>query len=118
MKKLVKTCLLSCFLGFACTFTYGQVPYWIWANGETGIATTNTVKTDPYGNVYVAGSFTGDSITLGSYTLYNANPILLKTDLFLAKYSANGEVLWAISAGGPWLKVQLRWLLIPGAMFI
>jgi len=100
MKKLAKTCLLSCFLGFSCTFAYGQVPYWIWANGETGIATTNTVKTDPYGNVYVAGSFTGDSITLGSYTLYNANPILLKTDLFLAKYNADGEVLWAISAGG------------------
>lgn len=100
MKKLSLVYLLSCFLELVSTFTYGQVPYWVWANGETGIATTNTVKTDPYGNVYVAGSFTGDSITLGSYTLYNANPILLKTDLFLAKYNADGEVLWAISAGG------------------
>lgn len=98
MKKIVYTYVLGCFLGLAGTSAYGQVPYWAWAEGAIGSDAGYSVATDPSGNIYVAGNFMHDSITLGSFTLYNS--YWFKSDLFLAKYNADGEVLWAISAGG------------------
>ena len=98
MKKMIYAYFLGCLLGLAGTAVYGQVPNWVWAEGAVGTETGYSVATDPSGNVYVAGNFTCDSITLGSYTFYNS--YWFTTDLFLAKYNADGEVLWAISAGG------------------
>lgn len=45
-------------------------------------------------NVYATGYF-NDSITIGGQTLYSKG----LSDLLVAKYSASGEVLWAVNAG-------------------
>lgn len=51
---------------------------------------------DAAGNVYVAGSFSSSTLTLGGITLTNAGG----TDLFVAKLDANGNWLSAVRAGG------------------
>lgn len=70
----------------------------IWAKNAVGGADGKVVTSDASGNIYVAGVFNGDSIIFGSSVLYNdsADPM----DLFLVKYTANGNVLWARSADG------------------
>jgi gliding motility-associated-like protein len=70
----------------------------LWAksagNGNGDVA--YSVATDAFGNAYVTGAFTSSSITFGTYTLLNAGG----TNVFLVKYDASGNVLWARSAGG------------------
>jgi hypothetical protein len=53
---------------------------------------------DKVGNAYAIGFFQSDSITFGSTTLFNI--AIPYTSLFVVKYSSNGNVLWAKSAGG------------------
>jgi hypothetical protein len=53
----------------------------------------NSVSTDGPGNAYITGSYGSPSIVFGTYTLTGGNA-------FIAKYDANGNVLWAKSSGG------------------
>jgi hypothetical protein len=69
---------------------------WAKSAGGTNFDGGNSVTTDANGNCFVTGSFRSSSITFGSYTLTNAGVY----DMFLVKYDANGNVLWAKSAGG------------------
>ncbi|GAB3171688.1 SBBP repeat-containing protein [Telluribacter humicola] len=66
-----------------------------WSTGgpteDRGYATT----VDNSGNVYATGSFTG-TVTFGSITLTSTG----SSDVFIVKYSSNGDVLWAFKAGG------------------
>jgi gliding motility-associated-like protein len=55
------------------------------------------VATDASGNVCVTGSFYNTSIIFGTDTLTNAGGG--DYDIFLAKYDASGNVLWAKGAG-------------------
>ena len=55
-----------------------------------------TVAVDDAGNVYVSGEFWSSSVTFGSYTITNSG----SADIFLVKYDADGNVLWAKSASG------------------
>ena len=48
--------------------------------------------------LFRSGYFASSSITFGSYTLTNAGAGTF--DLFLAKYNADGDAMWATSAGG------------------
>lgn len=48
------------------------------------------------GNVFVTGFFTSSTITFGSITLTNTG----SADMFIIKYDANGNVLWAKGIGG------------------
>jgi hypothetical protein len=52
------------------------------------------VTTDNAGNVYLTGAFT-DTVSFGNHTLVGGG-------LFFVKYSANGNVIWAKSAGAPY----------------
>jgi hypothetical protein len=72
----------------------------IWAKnaGGTGDDGASSVAADGSGNIYVTGSFTSPTITFGSITLTNAGSST--NDLFLAKYDASGNIIWAKSAGG------------------
>lgn len=79
---------------------YAAEPSWQWAQqadvsapGATASATA--VAVDPNGNTYVAGSFEG-TVVFGKQTLA-ASPY---PDLFIAKYDAGGNVLWALPIGG------------------
>ncbi|MEW6469916.1 MAG: SBBP repeat-containing protein [Bacteroidota bacterium] len=64
------------------------------ADGDVG----NGVVADASGNVYITGWFTSASITFGSGTITNAGTG--SSDVFVAKYDASGNPLWARSAGG------------------
>ncbi|GAA0875841.1 hypothetical protein GCM10009118_22500 [Wandonia haliotis] len=70
----------------------------IWAKGAGGneYETANSLHTDAAGNVYVTGSFSSSSVSFGAITLNQ----YYSDDMFLAKYDANGNVLWAKSVGG------------------
>jgi hypothetical protein len=69
----------------------------VWAKngGSTAGDTAYAVGLDPSGNVYVAGHFSGtmtvDGVTVTSSGLF---------DIFLAKYTSNGTLLWLKRAGG------------------
>jgi hypothetical protein len=74
----------------------------LWAKGEggTGYDGANSISTDASGNVYVTGFYASSTITFGTFTLTNADPIGLLGDMFIVKYDASGQVLWAKRAGG------------------
>ncbi len=76
----------------------------VWARSAGGNKNDyiGSVTTDHLGNVYVAGSFESSTITFGSTTYTNASSggTLPRSDLFLVKYDAAGNVLWARSVGG------------------
>lgn len=62
------------------------------------------VSTDPNGNVFITGYFYSSTITFGSITLTNSQIITdPKTpptpDVYIVKYDASGNVLWAKSGG-------------------
>jgi hypothetical protein len=96
----MKKTLLLFFFSSICSihFLLAQAPSWVWARGEggTGDDCTTGITTDAIGNVYVVGNFDSPTLTLGSTTLNNAG----NWDVFLAKYDAAGNVLWAVGAGG------------------
>lgn len=72
----------------------------LWAKriGGSGDEVGNAVVVDMQGNVFLAGQFSSSSVVVGSITLNNINSP--NVDLFLAKYNASGDVLWANRAGG------------------
>ncbi|HYV92885.1 MAG TPA: T9SS type A sorting domain-containing protein [Chitinophagales bacterium] len=96
MKKL----LLVVIFILIVTDISAQANDWIWAEGAGDISNdySNAVCTDASGNVYATGTFQASSITFGNYTLYNAGTGHL--DIFVVKYDASGNVLWAKSGGG------------------
>jgi hypothetical protein len=71
----------------------------LWAKSPVGTMDDQgrSVAVDATGNIYLAGTYC-HNITFGVTTLTNAGGNT--PDLFLAKYDANGNVLWAKSAGG------------------
>lgn len=98
MKKLPSVLLVAVLLMLLNNTANSQIPAWLWAKGETGSESVNSVAVDPSGNFFVAGSFSGTSVTFDSITLTNSH-LDGYIDLFLAKYDSNGNVKWAISAG-------------------
>ncbi len=74
----------------------------LWANNGTGADEDQglSVSADAGGNVFVSGYFIGPTVTFASTTLVNAGGLSAHFDIFLCKYDANGNLLWAKSAGG------------------
>ncbi len=64
------------------------------AEGDEGFA----IAVDSAGNAYVTGFFTSATITFGSTTLTNVSHG--SGDIFVTEYDPDGNVLWALSAGG------------------
>lgn len=104
MKKT--NCLLA-FILFHIINTFGQSPIstkfsdspkYLWAKcaGGTDEDIANSVITDLNGNVIIAGTFQSPTITFDTITLINSS----QNNIFLAKYNASGNVLWAKNAGG------------------
>jgi hypothetical protein len=95
MKNLLTLILLLIFLQ-----AKSQTPDWEWARSGGSVSNdySNATCTDANGNVYITGTFQGSTITFGSDTLQNSAAGTL--DIFIAKYDASGNVLWARSEGG------------------
>ena len=89
---------------------YGNV---LWAKGSDGgkyapgmggWLSSRSIAADVSGKVFITGNFTDSSLILGSDTVIN-NRIMNSSSatngaFFIAKYDANGNVLWARGAGG------------------
>ena len=75
--------------------------YWVSKMTSTGADSGVGVATDPTGNVYVNGTYTGP------LTIYNSSgsafsnvlPQVGGSDAFLVKYDTNGNVIWAAYQG-------------------
>src|SRR5687767_3430169 len=58
------------------------------------------VAVDRFGNQYVAGTFTGTLDANPSPRRQHLLPAVGLRDVFVAKYSPDGALLWAVTAGG------------------
>jgi len=97
MKKTILMLATIALIGFN-NISTAQTPNWAWAKsvGNTSSDQGRSVATDASGNVFMTGYFAGSTITFGTTTLTSAG----SGDVFIVKYDANGNVLWAKSAGG------------------
>lgn len=70
----------------------------VWANrgGGAGIDYGRSVAVDNFGNVYITGYYFSNDADFGNGVLTNAGGC----DLFVAKFSGAGSLLWAHRAGG------------------
>jgi ribosomal protein S11 len=70
----------------------------LWAKSAGGIdnESGHCISTDANGNIVVTGNFYSPTINFGLASLTNVG----NNDIFMAKYDASGNVLWAKSFGG------------------
>ena len=74
----------------------GIIQWGISAGGVNSSEEGKAIACDVNGNIYLTGMFK-DTAYFGNITLFgNGN-----TDIFIAKYNPQGQILWAKSAGGP-----------------
>jgi len=99
MKKQIL--VIVAFMTFI-NLSFTQTPNWIWAKSAYGTTDdfANCITIDVSGNVIIAGTFASPVLSLDSISLANADITGNSLDVFLAKYNANGNVLWAKSADG------------------
>lgn len=87
----------------ACSTALFAQPYVDWARtiGSAEIDISQDVKTDPDGNVYVTGFFSEPmDVDPGAGTV-TLNPLSSGVrDIFLAKYTPGGNLVWAKTIGG------------------
>ena len=81
---------------FLCIYVLVQakIPTYSWVKniGGADYDLSHPVAVDDNGNVYISGSFSNSSITLGGCTLQNDK--LGYSHFFIAKFDPNGNVLW------------------------
>lgn len=80
-------------------YNSGGTIHWAKNAGGTKNEVTTSVAVDAAGNVYATGYFESNTVNFSAYTLIN-DTTNFSQDIFLVKYDANGNVIWARSAGG------------------
>jgi gliding motility-associated-like protein len=97
--KLLKLKLLFILLLIG-GFSQAETPVVQWARsfGGTNDNIPQSMTTDKFGNVYVAGTFDGGTMTFDSIVLIN--PDAPNYNMFIVKYDAKGKVLWAKRSDG------------------
>ncbi len=97
MKPILKKSILLLFSTVVVFTTKSQNVHWVNTFGKSGNDRANKIACDSYGNVYMAGTFTGSNVAFGSFTLSSTNN---SNDIFIAKMDAKGDYLWAVRMGG------------------
>lgn len=97
MKKTIATIILTVIF----ISVKAQAPSWEWAKkiGSDGEEKGFCTKTDPSGNVYVAGYFDSQSVQLGGVYYTNFSLLGGTKDIFIVKYNTAGNFLWAKTIG-------------------
>jgi hypothetical protein len=76
----------------------------LWARTADGTVSCDNysygVATDNNGNCFITGNFSSVTLTFGSTVLTNSGTPGSIFNLFIAKYDAAGNILWAKKAGG------------------
>ena len=80
---------------FVFSYLTAQTVQWAQSGVSPGFENGNAVVTDDSGNVYVTGQFEFTTM-FGSTSLYADG----SHDIFLAKYTAQGMLMWVTKAGG------------------
>lgn len=70
----------------------------LWAKnfGNTSMDQANAIAIDSIGNIYITGSFIGETITFDSITISSNG----WNEVYIVKLNSSGDVIWAKSAGG------------------
>lgn len=78
--------------------TVSQTLDWDWAKRPYALGQENgySLVTDNFGNIYVTGAFSTDTILFADDTLANNG----NWDFFILKYNSSGEPIWGRSGGG------------------
>ncbi len=98
MKNLIPQIIFLALLFFSFGSLHAQPVDFLWTvqvEGNGFFDDGRDIATDGAGNIILAGQFEG-SATFGDTTLSSFG----SADIFLAKYDADGNVLWATQAGG------------------
>lgn len=77
---------------------YAQTPNWQWAKSAGGLscsASATSIASDAQGNMYITGDFVGGNMIFGTTTVPPSS--MANNTVFVAKYSKEGNVLWAKS---------------------
>ncbi|EEF59630.1 hypothetical protein [Pedosphaera parvula] len=75
-------------------------PVWATQSSGNGNEFGKKVTSDVMGNVYLTGEFTGTNCTFGANTFDTSQNSPFGSDVFVAKYDQQGNLLWAKRAGG------------------
>lgn len=77
-------------------YTVDGILDWVRQTGGPDAEVMQSMAVDDAGHIILTGYFFGPSTDLGDTTLFNAGA----TDIFVAKFSPDGDFLWATRAGG------------------
>ncbi|MEP7375332.1 MAG: gliding motility-associated C-terminal domain-containing protein [Chitinophagaceae bacterium] len=88
------------FLLFLSGDALSQQLNWAHQVGGTDVDISSTVYTDNAGNVYIAGKFSGTNVDFDPSAAVFPLSSVGFTDAFVAKYTANGQFIWAFRFGG------------------
>ncbi len=78
--------------------SHAQTCLWGKTGAGSGMDLGTAATSDASGNIYVTGDFQSGTLSFGSKTVTNADTFF--RSVFLTKYDASGNVLWARSFGG------------------
>jgi hypothetical protein len=84
----------------------------VWAKqfGSTTHNLASSLDVDAAGNIVFSGGYGGPTITLGSDTFTNVNPLnSYYQEIYISKLDTNGDFIWSKSAGGyanDWARVK------------
>ncbi len=93
--KILIIILIILFNPFVYSYLNAQTVLWAKSGSSPGFEDGNAIVTDDSGNVYVTGQFEY-STDFGTVTLNSSGG----HDIFVAKYNAQGALIWARKAGG------------------
>lgn len=85
---------------FIVKYDTGGTPLWSRSAGDVKQDEGVCVGIDRAGNAYLGGRFGSASLAFGATVLSNSNGSGTSLEVFLAKYSSTGNLLWARKSGG------------------